>query len=231
MGSKKNIFATLCSLFLLSACNTKSGQTNLSVTEFEKAIADSNIQLLDVRTADEYASGHLENALLADWNNEEVFKTRVAALDKEKKLYTYCLSGGRSAAATEWLNQNGFIAFNLSGGMIAWKAANKPLAQEVLVRQLTLEEYMAQIPKDKTVLVDFSAVWCPPCKKMAPLVDSLFLKNSHLFTLVKIDGGQQTNISKELKIEEFPTYIIYKMGKETWRKQGLTDIKEFESNL
>ncbi len=90
-----------------------------------------------------------------------------------------------------------------------------------------MQEYLAQIPKDKTVLVDFSAVWCAPCKKMAPVLDSLVAKHGDKFVVVKIDGGDQTNICKELNVDGFPTFIIYKQGKEVWRKQGLTEKKEF----
>jgi len=228
----KNIFlVTICTVSLLTACNSESQQTNLSVTEFEKAIADSTIQLLDVRTAGEYAGGHLKNALLADWNNAEEFKTRVQALDKYKRVYTYCLSGGRSNAATQWLNQNSYTAFNLSGGILAWKEAGKPLEQLEMVKQISLNEYIAQIPTDKTVLVDFSAVWCPPCRLMTPVIDSLVNTNGHQFTLIKIDGGQQTDICKLLKVDAFPTFIIYKQGKEIWRKEGLANAKDFTSNF
>jgi rhodanese-related sulfurtransferase len=209
------------------ACNSNAQQTNLSVAEFEKAIAQSNIQLLDVRTPGEYQSGHLNNAFLADWNNEKEFQLRAKALDKSKPVYTYCLSGARSNAATEWLRQNGFTAYNLTGGINAWKRADKPVAQAVAVKQITMQEYLAQIPKDKIVLVDFSAVWCAPCKKMAPVLDSLVAKHGDKFVLVKIDGGDQTNICKELNVEGFPTFMIYKQGKEVWRKQGLTEMKEF----
>jgi thioredoxin-like negative regulator of GroEL len=98
-------------------------------------------------------------------------------------------------------------------------------------RQITINEYMAQIPKDKTVLVDISAVWCPPCKVMTPIVDSLVKTNGIQFVLVKVDGGEQSDICKELKVVNFPTFIIYKQGKEVWRKQGLTEAKEFVSNF
>jgi thioredoxin-related protein len=49
--------------------------------------------------------------------------------------------------------------------------------------------------------------------------------------LVKVDGGEQSDICKELKVEGFPTFIIYKQGKEVWRKQGLTEAKEFVANF
>ena len=227
MITKINLFLLICCVSLLSACNSNAQQTNLSVAEFEKAIAQKNIQLLDVRTPGEYQSGHLNNAFHADWNNEKEFQLRAAALDKSKPVYTYCLSGSRSIAATEWLTQNGFTAYNLTGGINAWKRADKPVAQAVAVKQITMQEYLAQIPKDKTVLVDFSAVWCAPCKKMAPVLDSLVAKHGDKFVLVKIDGGDQTNICKELNFDGFPTFIIYKQGKEVWRKQGLTDKTAF----
>lgn len=227
-----NIFFALifCSS-LLTVCNSNAQQTNLSVTEFEKEIAKSNIQLLDVRTAGEYQSGHLSNALLADWTNDKEFKERAKGLDKSKPVYTYCLSGTRSNAATQWLIQNGFTAYNLTGGISAWKRDNKPVEQVVMVKQITLNEYLAQIPKNKTVLVDFSAVWCAPCKKMAPVLDSLTAQHGDKFVLVKIDGGEQTDICKELKVNGFPTFFIYKQGIKIWEKHGLVDMKEFAAHL
>ena len=227
-----NIFFALifCSS-LLTVCNSNAQQTNLSVTEFEKEIAKSNIQLLDVRTAGEYQSGHLSNALLADWTNDKEFKERAKGLDKSKPVYTYCLSGTRSNAATQWLIQNGFTAYNLTGGISAWKRDNKPVEKVVMVKQITLNEYLAQIPKNKTVLVDFSAVWCAPCKKMAPVLDSLTAQHGDKFVLVKIDGGEQTDICKELKVNGFPTFFIYKQGIKIWEKHGLVDMKEFAAHL
>lgn len=231
MKFKINLLVVICCISLFTACNTNNQQTNLSVSDFEKGIAQTNIQLLDVRTPEEYKSGHLQNAMQADWNNENAFQERVKALDKTKPVYTYCLSGARSNAATDWLRQNGFTAYNLSGGIAAWKNADKPVDMAETKKQITLDEYMSQIPKDKTVLVDISAVWCPPCKKMEPIIDSLTKTNGTQFVLVKVDGGDQSDICKELKVDNFPTFIIYKQGKEVWRKQGLTEAKEFVLNF
>ena len=80
----------ICGISLLTSCNSNAQQTSLSVQEFEKAITNGNIQLLDVRTPGEYQTGHLSNALLADWNNESEFHLRAKALDKNKPVYTYC---------------------------------------------------------------------------------------------------------------------------------------------
>lgn len=224
----KNIFFAIAgSMLILSACNSNAQPVNLSVADFETSIAQTSIQLLDVRTPGEYESGHLGNALLADWNNREEFKKRVKALDKNIPIYTYCLSGARSNAAAAWLNENGYTAYNLAGGINAWKRAGKPVELAESVRQITLDEFMAKIAMDKTVLVDFGAVWCPPCKKMAPVLDSLVANHGSKFNLVKIDGGQQTAICTELKVNGFPTFIIYKNGKEVWRKEGMVDENEF----
>lgn len=221
----------LGSIFLLFGCNTSAQKTDASVDEFEKAIAQPNIQLLDVRRASEYQSGHLENALLADWTNETEFQERVKSLDKSKPIYTYCLAGARSKAATEWLIQNGFIAYNMVGGIKAWRSAGKPIADAVEVKQLSMDEYLAKIPVDKTVLVDFGAVWCPPCRKMMPVLDSLLALHGAKFTLVKIDGGEQKDICDQLKITSFPTFFIYKNGKLIWQKQGIVTINEFIAQL
>jgi rhodanese-related sulfurtransferase len=165
MHIKRTLFTAVVAGSFLLACNTQAQPTNLAVPDFEKAIAQPNIQVLDVRTPGEYQSGHLKDALQANWNDEQQFRDRVKALDKNKPVYTYCLSGGRSNAATAWLRQDGYTAYNLTGGMNAWKIAGKPLEMAKQVPQISLAGYMAQIPANKTVLVDIGAVWCPPCKK------------------------------------------------------------------
>lgn len=218
---KKFLFIGLLFLvYCLSAC---AQQPDIKVDDFEKAITTKKVQLLDVRTAGEYESGHLEHAFLADWTNREQFKSRVSALDKSTPVYVYCLSGGRSADAVEWLRAKGYTAYNMEGGIAAWKQAGKKVEQQTAVAQMTIADYRQSIPANKTVLVDFGAVWCPPCKKMEPVLDSLVKQYGDAFQLVKIDGGQQSSICNDLKISGFPTFIVYRQGKETWRAEGIVE--------
>ncbi|MEO5984337.1 MAG: rhodanese-like domain-containing protein [Ferruginibacter sp.] len=101
--------------------------SNLSINDFEKGVKKPNVQVLDVRTTAEYESGHLKNAVLADWNNQEEFIKKIQTLHKSKPVYTYCLVGGRSAAATKWLTTKGYKVYNMDGGIAAWKRAGKPV--------------------------------------------------------------------------------------------------------
>jgi rhodanese-related sulfurtransferase len=218
---------------IICACNSEAQEKiSLSPKEFATGIANTGIQVLDVRTMAEYQSGHLKKSFLADWTNQPEFKERVAHLDKGKPVYTYCLSGVRSRQAAEWMQKNGFtVVFNLDGGMVAWKKSGFPVEGQSEVAQITLDRYLAGIPVDKTVLVDIGAVWCPPCKKLEPILDSLATSKELDFTLLKINGGEQTQLVKQLNIDAFPTLIIYKKGKEVWRKQGIIDRKGLTEQL
>ncbi len=110
------------------ACNSIAQQpANLSVNAFQKGINQKNIQVLDVRTPGEYQTGHLKNALLADWMNQEEFAKKVSSLDKSKTVYTYCQVGGRSSKAATLLKEKGYTVYNLEGGIAAWKQAGKPV--------------------------------------------------------------------------------------------------------
>jgi rhodanese-related sulfurtransferase len=216
-------------LLSLFSCNSSAQSSAISVAEFEKGISQKEIQILDVRTAEEYNTGHIANTLQADWNDETVFKTRVASLDKQKPVYTYCLSGGRSGAAMQWLTQNGFkTVYNLKGGINAWKQSNKPIEAAKDVTQMTMQEYQNLLPLDKTLVVDVGAEWCPPCKKMKPVLDRLEKEN---FTVIKIDGGSQTFICKQLKVDAFPVFIVYKNGKEIARKEGVQTFEALKNLL
>ncbi|HEX2682850.1 MAG TPA: rhodanese-like domain-containing protein [Ferruginibacter sp.] len=221
----------LCSLLVLSC----SGQnkTSLNADEFEKAITTlPDVQVLDVRTPSEYFSGHIQNALQADWNDDKEFERRLSFIDKNKPVYVYCLAGGRSAAAADKMRKAGFKnVYELKGGTNAWRAANKPLIGKSTEKQMTIQELNATIAGSSTVLVDFGAEWCPPCKTMEPVLKNLAANNPNKYTLIKVDGGRDQDILKEYKVTALPVFIIFKNGKQVWRKDGIADEKELADHL
>ncbi len=88
---------------------------------FNDGIQNPHVQLLDVRTPNEYQQGHIKNAKLIDFYAND-FKAQLLSLDKDKPIYLYCRSGNRSGKASKLLNHLGFKAiYDLKGGMIAWK--------------------------------------------------------------------------------------------------------------
>jgi rhodanese-related sulfurtransferase len=216
----------------LFALNSIHAQDALSSAEFEKRVVTQQPQLLDVRTAGEYQSGHIKNSLQADWLNKEQFTDRIKYLDKSKPLLVYCASGVRSGAAAKWLLENGFIDVqNLKGGMVSWKLEGKPVEAVDTKMQLTIDQYNELSKSGDIVLVDFGAEWCPPCKKMEPVLQQLQKELTGKFKLVKVDGGVDINVMKAQKVESLPVFIIYKNGKETWRKQGVVELPELKAKL
>lgn len=120
--------ALLCSL-LLTACETEA-QTKLTPDAYQSALqATQNVQLVDVRTPDEYRSGHIAGAVNINYYDAD-FAQQITHLDKEKPVMVYCAVGGRSGKAAAKLTEMGFKnVTDLEGGMNAWKAANKPVAK------------------------------------------------------------------------------------------------------
>lgn len=208
---------------VLVACGQ---QQDLDPNVFQQKIAEKGIQLLDVRTIGEYNSGYIKNAFQADWMNQAQFFDRTQHLDKSKPVYVYCASGGRSGAAAAALRSKGFTAYNMSGGMIAWKRAGKPVEGVSMAGKLSAGDYKGIINQSDMVLVDFGAIWCPPCKKMEPVVADLNKKK--IVSIANVDGAVNTELLESTKVEAFPTFILYKKGKEVWRKQGIVSLEEFE---
>jgi rhodanese-related sulfurtransferase len=228
----KNVYF-LFLFFAFTSCHSQPTTiTKMKPDEFEKAITANNMQVLDVRTAAEFNTGHIKSSLQADWTKQEQFLDRIQYVDKDKPVYVYCLVGGRSAAAAEWMRNNGFkTVVELLGGINAWKAAAKPLDGNSNVPQMTIEQYTASIPTNKTTLVDFGATWCPPCVKMNPVLDELESTKDLNFLLLKVDASVHTDVMKSLGIEPIPVFIIYKNGKEVWRKQGVVSKEELVAQL
>jgi phage shock protein E len=111
-------------LFLLLitgiSCQAQNSKI-LSQEEYKKAITGKDLQLIDVRTPEEFKNGHIKNAKNINFNGND-FKSQMEKLDKSKPLYIYCQSGGRSGRAAKILSEMGFKQiYDLKGGFGSWK--------------------------------------------------------------------------------------------------------------
>ena len=115
----------LLSLFItFSFCKSQETKVNtvLDVPAFKTEVIGKNVQLVDVRTPDEYSEGHIENALNIDFFDEANFSEKFNKLDKNKPVYIYCRSGARSHKSAMKLEKMGFNKiYDLQGGYMAWK--------------------------------------------------------------------------------------------------------------
>ena len=112
---------------------TACGQQNFENTDvqgFTELITDSNVVVLDVRTAAEFAEGHIKGAILIDQGQSDFVEKARTTLPMEKKIAVYCRSGRRSANAAGKLADVGYKCINLKGGIIAWKEADMPVTKE-----------------------------------------------------------------------------------------------------
>ena len=76
-----------------------------------------------------------------------------------------------------------------------------------------------------SVLVDFYADWCGPCKMLAPIVDEIAQENDDI-KVVKVNVDENPNIALDYKVMSIPTLVVIKGGKEVSRSVGVVDKKE-----
>ncbi len=108
---------------LFFACQTNEGQVIKVVDKaaIKKDVIGKNTQLIDVRTPEEYASGHIGNAVNYNILNKDTFIIQIQKLDKNQPVYLYCKIGGRSNRAANLLKEQGFKKiFDYSGGYNDW---------------------------------------------------------------------------------------------------------------
>jgi rhodanese-related sulfurtransferase len=111
-------------LLFVTACNqdqTKGEIKLVTAEEMHTLIEQKDVQLVDVRTPEEYKSGYINHSQNIDFNSP-TFDEDVLKLDKNKPVLLYCRSGGRSAKCAEKLKAAGFVKiFDLEGGITKWK--------------------------------------------------------------------------------------------------------------
>lgn len=226
---------------LFSACtNVDSANAqvvkHVSAQEFNHIIDAGNGVILDVRTPQEVATGHLKNASIINYYDSD-FEEKLGLIQKDKEVYVYCRSGGRSAKAAKSLVRLGHPkVINLKGGIGAWKAEKLPITLPTIsndenINTLSTEEFDTLLLENEIVLVDFHTQWCVPCKKMSPIIDEIEKEYKEKAMVLRVDLDSSMDLAKKYSVVSVPTFIVFKSSSEVWRNSGLLSKEKLTSIL
>lgn len=100
------------------------------------------------------------------------------------------------------------------------------------VKVLSEENFEEEVLKSKgTVIVDFYADWCGPCKMMSPIIDAIAEEKGESVKVGKINVDESPDLAEQYGIMSIPTIIIFKDGNISKTFVGVTDKGEIESVL
>jgi thioredoxin len=183
-----------------------------------------------VRSPEEFAGQHIDNAINIDWNGDN-FEGKIGKYDKSKPIFVYCMSGGRSKKAAEKLSELGFSKiYELQGGIMKWNAAGLSVPSNKIIGMCS-QEYNELLNTDKIVLIDFYAEWCAPCKKMTPYLLKMQKEMADKVTIVRLNADENKTLISELKIDELPTLLIYKNNTILWKHSGFISEADLTKQL
>ena len=107
-------------IFIFLSCSQKKSNIHIVEKEDFLILLNKDVQLIDVRTPNEYSNGFIANAENINFKSKN-FLSQISKLDKRKPVLIYCSGGGRSAKASNIFDSLGFKEiYDLKGGYIAW---------------------------------------------------------------------------------------------------------------
>ena len=126
----KSLFILMLSILGFIGCNAQRGSSIDSKEAYGLIKADANIAILDVRTAKEFADGHVAEAVNIDVNQAD-FAQKIDQLDRSKTYIVYCRSGRRSSRAVGIMATKGFKnLYNVSDGFLGWNKNGLPFEKQ-----------------------------------------------------------------------------------------------------
>ena len=232
----KKILFLLSITFLFSCGNTNSQIIeDINAEKFHQLIEKGDGIIIDVRTSQEFNSGHIIDATNIDFYSDD-FTDKLKIVRKDIPIYVYCRSGGRSSSAANKMEKLGFTkVYNLLGGIGSWqsegyktiKSKEGKISKQPKFTETQLNEILSN---NKTVLIDFSTQWCVPCKKMKPIIEEIQRENTTVKVLF-IDADANKELVKKYQIKGVPVFIVFKNGEESFRKVGLCNKDELTNQL
>lgn len=127
------VVVLLLTLTMVTAAAAGSAVKNVTVgkaqTLMKERAGNADFVILDVRTPEEFAEGHIDGAVNLDVQARD-FEKKLRALDRKKSYLVYCRTGNRSRKATVAMEALGFRSiFHMTEGIVMWKQQNLPLAR------------------------------------------------------------------------------------------------------
>ena len=231
--NKALIFFTL--IFSIS-CSNKDTLVfeKTDILTLDKILNDTDIIILDVRTSEEINTGYIPNSTFIDYYDKD-FENKINLIDRSRKIYTLCKSGGRSVKAAEILSKNGFQnVYNLEGGFMRWKANKMPYNINLVNNYSLNSDLISEISLDSlienntSILIYISTKWCSPCKKMEPIIDK-FADNNGSLKVIKIDLDANTYAQERFDVKSLPALVLYENNSEVWHKNGIISYDDLIS--
>ncbi len=125
-SSSRILVFCFCSLLLI-ACQSQQQGTIKKIDKktIKTDVIGAEVQLIDVRTPEEFQIGHIDKAVNFNIMDSIMFSKQIITLDKNRPVYLYCRRGNRSNKAAGILSDNGFkIVYDYSGGYDDWSIQN-----------------------------------------------------------------------------------------------------------
>ena len=171
MKKLTTILLTLLGLHCGTACSQQHFE-NADVQGFTRLVTQPDIVVLDVRTASEYAEGHIAGAVNIDVNGQNFLKEVQQRLDTAQTIAVYCRSGRRSANAATILAKEGYKLVNLEGGIMAWQAEGQPVTRDTHERDVFLTksgksvEFYALMHASIRIVYDGKEIYVDPVSRL-----------------------------------------------------------------
>ena len=204
------------------------GQTNLSVDGFAELLREGKAALVDVRTAEEYAEGHIPGATNIDFYASNFVALFEAAVPKDCPVAVYCRTGKRSAEASEKLVKAGYTVYNLSGGITAWTEEGQCTNKYCVERFFTDSHLPVDITliKHGTLAITFKGYWIhvdPVMDHGKPTVYSAEFPKADAI-LITHEHGDHLDEHAINSLSNSDTRLI--MNYKSWDKIGHGDVME-----
>ena len=223
-------------VFLFSCVNTNSQIIqDINAEKFHQLIEKGDGIIIDVRTSQEFNSGHIIDATNIDFHSDD-FTDKLKIVRKDVPIYVYCRSGGRSSSAADKMEKLGFTkVYNMIGGIGSWQSEGYETIKSKEVEttnqpKFTETQLNKILSNNKTVLIDFSTQWCVPCKKMKPIIEDIQRENPNVKVLF-IDADANKELVKKYQVKGVPVFIVFKNAEEYFRKIGLCNKEELTNQL